>query len=68
MGELAACSGLVGGVSLECLPTLVGRRGADYFGGELDFSVKRRGRANGHELGSLLDEWGRAKVGVDGGS
>jgi hypothetical protein len=65
VSELAPRSRLVSRVSLECFPALVGRSGADYFWGELDFSVERSGGADGHELGSLLDEWGRAKVGVN---
>jgi hypothetical protein len=68
VGEFSTGSGLVSRVSLERFPALVGGGGTDDFGGELDFSVERSSRANAHELGTLLDEWGRAKVSVNSGS
>lgn len=68
MGEFTTGSGLVSRVSLERFPALVGGGGTDDLGGELDFSVERSSRTDAHELGTLLDKRGRAKVSVNGGS
>lgn len=57
MSELTPIRWLMGWIPLEDSPTLVGGRGTNHLGGELDFSIERGGSVDSQEFGSMLDEW-----------
>ena len=64
MSELAPIGWLVGGISLEHLPSLKSSGGANDLWGEFDLSVERGRSVNSEEFGSVFDKWGRAEMSI----